>query len=374
MERAGNTRPYRTPSVILNLIIATERKRRNIENNRPRGREKNVTGPGKGVHKRGSGLGTGPVGEAGGYAERKEQRQSAGARSGGSRGGSKLIALLLALLLGGGGGLFALQGGQQSQPAPSGGQPSAGTQQSQGGQGSGWASLLGGLNAGSTSSGWKLQPNTGRLDTTVAPEARDKYTKLLGNGKDTVTIMVYMCGTDLESRAGMGTSDLQEMLGAKFGDNINLLVYTGGCKGWKNSAVSSAVNQIWQVKDGKLVCLQKDLGAVSMTDPGILAGYISELLGLVLGSGFFSDRSMDMEQAARYLADHHLDDRELIWQDSGKGDGSAVLRLSEEQWSLVHTLELNVFCNDGEGFIDLGLDNVYEFDEDGALKGEYDGT
>ena len=311
-----------------------------------------MTGPGKGVHKRGSGLGTGPVGEAGGYAERKEQRQSAGARSGGSRGGSKLIALLLALLLGGGGGLFALQGGQ----------------------GSGWASLLGGLNAGSTSSGWKLQPNTGRLDTTVAPEARDKYTKLLGNGKDTVTIMVYMCGTDLESRAGMGTSDLQEMLGAKFGDNINLLVYTGGCKGWKNSAVSSAVNQIWQVKDGKLVCLQKDLGAVSMTDPGILAGYISELLGLVLGSGFFSDRSMDMEQAARYLADHHLDDRELIWQDSGKGDGSAVLRLSEEQWSLVHTLELNVFYNDGEGFIDLGLDNVYEFDEDGALKGEYDGT
>ena len=59
----------------------------NMENNRPRGREKNVTGPGKGVHKRGSGLGTGPVGEAGGYAERKEQRQSAGARSGGSRGG-----------------------------------------------------------------------------------------------------------------------------------------------------------------------------------------------------------------------------------------------------------------------------------------------
>ena len=33
-----------------------------------------------------------------------------------------------------------------------------------------------------------------------------------------------------------------------------------------------------------------------------------------------------------------------------------------------------MFYDDGEGFIDLGLDNVYEFDEDGALKGEYDGT
>ena len=86
--------------------------------------------------------------------------------------------------------------------------------------------------------------------------------------------MVYMCGTDLESRSGMGTSDLQEMLNASLGRNINLLIYTGGCKAWKNSAVSSSDNQIWQVRDGKLVCLQKDLGSVSMTDPAVLAEYI----------------------------------------------------------------------------------------------------
>ena len=115
-------------------------------------------------------------------------------------------------------------------------------------------------------------------------------------------------------------------------------------------------------------------GIFGTGNPGGDAEGISELLGLVLGSGFFSDRSIDMEQAAQYVADHHLDDWEVEWQDSGKGDGSAVLRLSEEKWSLVHSLELNVFYDDGEGFIDLGLDNVYEFDGDGALKGEYDGT
>mgnify|MGYP001143006839 CR=1 FL=1 len=152
------------------------------------------------------------------------------------------------------------------------------------------------------------------------------------------------------------------------------------------SAFSRAASQLIQNQEYQTVSRARS-GTRAQTSPiGVLSGIfgtgnpggdaegISELLGLVLGSGFFSDRSMDMEQAARYLADHHLDDRELIWQDSGKGDGSAVLRLSEEQWSLVHTLELNVFYNDGEGFIDLGLDNVYEFDEDGALKGEYDGT
>ena len=34
------------------------------------------------------------------------------------------------------------------------------------------------------------------------------------------------------------------------------------------------VNQIWQVRDGKLACLKKDLGSASMTDPDTLSGYI----------------------------------------------------------------------------------------------------
>ena len=238
-----------------------------MDNNRPRGRERNVTGPGKTVQKRGEGLGGGPVGEAGRGSSRQT---SSGTRSTGTRrvGGIQLIVLLLVALLGGGGGLTALLGGQPSSPAPS------GQQQVQPGGNSGWTSMLSGLGGGSMSSGWKYEANTGRLDSSVAAGSREKYTKLLGGGKDTVTIMVYMCGTDLESRSGMGTSDLQEMLNASLGRNINLLIYTGGCKAWKNSAVSSSDNQIWQVRDGKLVCLQKDLGSVSMTDPGTLAGYI----------------------------------------------------------------------------------------------------
>ncbi|MDE6454911.1 MAG: peptidase C11, partial [Dysosmobacter sp.] len=134
--------------------------------------------------------------------------------------------------------------------------------------------LLGSLGGGSVSGGWEGQANTGRLDETVAPGAREKYTRLLGDGKDTVTLMVYMCGTDLESRSGMGTADLQEMLAANLGENVNLLVYTGGCSGWRNNQVSSAVNQIWQVKNGRLACLERDLGAVSMTDSSTLYGYI----------------------------------------------------------------------------------------------------
>ena len=247
-----------------------------MENNRPRGREKNVTGTGKKVEKRGQGLGTGPVGDAGGYADRKQQESGSGSRSAGTRsgGGMKLILLLLAVLLGGGGGLTALLGGQSDTPAsPSSQTPSVSQQQTQGGS-INWAEMLGGMNSGSVSSGWQSEANTGKLNASVAPGAREKYTKLLGSGRDTATIMIYMCGTDLESRSSMGTYDLQEMLAANFGSGINLLVYTGGCKGWKNNQVSSSTNQIWQVKDGKMICLEDNLGSVPMTDPSTLSGYI----------------------------------------------------------------------------------------------------
>ena len=186
----------------------------------------------------------------------------------------KLILLALVLLLGGGGGLGALLGGGQagggltapvSQSTPSSGQSGGAADLS---------ALFGSLGGGSVSSGWEGQANTGRLDETVAPGAREKYTQPLGGGKDTVTLMVYMCGTDLESRSGMGTADLQEMLAADLGKNVNLLVYTGGCSGWRNNQVSSKTNQIWQVKNGKLACLEKDLGAMSMTDSSTLYSYI----------------------------------------------------------------------------------------------------
>ncbi len=111
-------------------------------------------------------------------------------------------------------------------------------------------------------------------DTTVSSKAREKFTTIRGNKRDTVTLLVYLCGTDLESQSGMGTSDLKEMTQATLGKNINLIVYTGGCRRWRNNVVSSSVNQIYQIQDGKLYCLEKNLGSAAMTDPGTLTSFI----------------------------------------------------------------------------------------------------
>jgi len=50
------------------------------------------------------------------------------------------------------------------------------------------------------------------------------------------------------------------------------------------------------------------------------------------------------------------------------------MELPEKQWKLVHDLQLSVLYDDGEGYIDLGLDSLYDFTEDGMLIGEFDGT
>ena len=55
-------------------------------------------------------------------------------------------------------------------------------------------------------------------------------------------------------------------------------------------------------------------------------------------------------------------------------EGTRVLKLSEEEWAKIDTVKLNVFYDDGGGYIDLGLNPLFGFDEEGNLIGEYDGT
>ena len=72
----------------------------------------------------------------------------------------------------------------------------------------------------------------------------------------------------------MATSDLMEMTKADIGDNVNLIVYTGGCRKWQNQVVSSSKNQVYQVVDGGLKRLVSDDGSKAMTDYRTLASFI----------------------------------------------------------------------------------------------------
>ena len=78
-----------------------------------------------------------------------------------------------------------------------------------------------------------------------------------------------------------------------------------------------------------------------------------------------------MTAAEDFYANNRLDASRLIATDKG---GKKVLKLTDAEWDLVQDTALNVFIDDGEGYIDLGIDNTYEFDDDLDLILDYDKT
>jgi hypothetical protein len=245
--------------------------------NRPAGRKK-FFGSGSGsAAKRGEGLGAatgGPVGESTGYADRTEDSSADQARSSeGGGGGGRGIP--------GGGGLFP--GGKSPKlivilivivlavyliyKVLSGG---TGDLLNLGGSGS-----PGYHSAASSSALTYVDKGAYPVVTSVSKAARAKRTFLQGNGRDKATIMIYMCGTDLESRNGMATADLNEMLQAEIPDKVNIIVETGGAAKWQNNIISNRTNQRYKVTSQGLLPLEKNLGSKSMVDPATLADFIN---------------------------------------------------------------------------------------------------
>ena len=197
--------------------------------NRPQGRDTHVTGTGKDIKRRGSGLNTGPVGSTPSHSSSGNRPASSGGSrppvSGGSRparrspqdnygsaGGQRAsggrsplltIIILAVVLLGGGGfGLNSLLGGGGGDIQPSsgysenvypGGQSDNHGSQSSGQSGMGIQDILNGLggqssaasflgsSVGNVSNGWSGSGNNGsKLNTSVDPAARAKYTRILG--------------------------------------------------------------------------------------------------------------------------------------------------------------------------------------------------
>ena len=149
--------------------------------------------------------------------------------------------------------------------------------------------------------------STNIVNTSVSNKARAKYTTLKGNGNDKTTLMVYMCGTDLESKYGMATNDLNEMLHATLNDDsLNIIVETGGTKQWKNSVMTPGTNQLWRVRKGGIEALNKDMGRQAMTKASTLTEFIKYC-------------------ASNYPADRYM----LIFWDHGGGSLSGY---GYDQW------------------------------------------
>ena len=270
-----------------------------MDNKRPTGRKKRVTDNAKSVYRRDEGLGTGQVGNSkpDNFARKTESINVTGKTGSGKnlkRGGGALsLVAIAALLLFGGNNILGGGSGTtnsatttttpaptayvaQSTPVPTPKPSSTPKPQTSSSSSVNYGispSSYNNLNAGSSTT-TVTHTDTATVNTTVASGAREKRTVIRGGGNDQVTIMIYMCGTDLESKSSMATRDLVEMTNASFNDNVRIVVYTGGCSRWNNSIVASDRNQIYEVKKGGLERLEANMGTGAMTDPNTLATFI----------------------------------------------------------------------------------------------------
>lgn len=243
------------------------------KNNRPVGREKRV-GSGIGdTEKRGDGLSgrtNGPVGNHDGYSDRPENssdNQSSSSNSGfggpfsqglgksASSGGSlKSIIIFIIIAI----GLYYLYNHFIKAPKTVPGQNNPGITNSQSG----------------TTGGTFYDKGAYAVDTTVSNLAREKRTVLKGNGEDQVTIMVYMCATDLEAESGMASTDIQEMLYAEASEKVNIILETGGTSKWQNKVISNRTNQRYRLRTDGLELLEDNMGRKSMVNPNTLTDFI----------------------------------------------------------------------------------------------------
>ena len=83
------------------------------------------------------------------------------------------------------------------------------------------------------------------------------------NKDDTWLIHWYLCGTDLETRFGSASMDLEELMKVKLPPNVKVLIEAGGAKKWNNSYVpnkktvrllydSDGIHELGKVKDADM--------------------------------------------------------------------------------------------------------------------------
>ncbi len=81
------------------------------------------------------------------------------------------------------------------------------------------------------------------------------------------TIMIYMIGSDLESKYLAGTKDIDEMIDASINYNdINILIFTGGSKKWHNDKIDNDKQMLFELNESGLNVLKEIDNGSNMLD------------------------------------------------------------------------------------------------------------
>ena len=116
--------------------------------------------------------------------------------------------------------------------------------------------------------------------------------KVVEQKVDDHTVLIYLCGADLESKNGLATGDIDEILSVSGQpDDVNIVIETGGCTKWDSKyGISNSKLVRWHVENKSLVkdtelSTYTSMGAASTLQSFLeygLKNYKSERTGLIL--------------------------------------------------------------------------------------------
>ena len=93
--------------------------------------------------------------------------------------------------------------------------------------------------------------------------------------KGAYSVFIYVCGSDLETKHGAATKNIQELLNAGAGgEGVNIVLQTGGTRKWRGFDISSTSIQRYVIQDGSLILIES-LPNASMGNADTLADFLS---------------------------------------------------------------------------------------------------
>ena len=94
-----------------------------------------------------------------------------------------------------------------------------------------------------------------------------------GAGSRSATLLIYMCGSSLESGYGIASQNIDELLAADIPANMHVVIQTGGCTAWQGHGIPADKLARYEVKDHKLTEVGQ-LELASMGESSTLADFV----------------------------------------------------------------------------------------------------
>ena len=149
-----------------------------------------------------------------------------------------------------------------------------------------------------------------------------------------LTVMLYLCGTDLETDGAMASYNLNEIGQTTANSDVNLVIETGGTLEWHgeeedypyvNVHIAAGINQYWQYGENGFTLVQDLDKAYDMTDSATLSAFINW-------------------SAANYPAEKYV---LILWDHGGGTNGGLFVDQNFPESASMSVPEVGTALNDG---------------------------